>query len=139
MHFFQLQVRIQNPVHIIIYIITERTEEHQEKIRKTADDRKTESSRSNAKKEKTGVFRVPKERKKRKASETLNRSNPRSRPKILQYNAGFHLQTMSACLIKTFFRERNTAEKETSLYVFSYAKRKIREKTATFPGNIAYF
>ena len=68
MHFFQLQVRIQNPVHIIIYIITERTGKHQEKIRKTADDRKTESSQSNAKKEKTGVFRVPKERKKRKES-----------------------------------------------------------------------
>lgn len=43
---------------------------------------------------------------KRKASETLNRSNPRSGPKILQYNAGFHLQTMSACLIKTFFRKK---------------------------------
>ena len=68
MHFFQLQVRIQNPVHIIIYIITERTGKHQEKIRKTADDRKTESSQSKAKKEKTGVFRVPKERKKRKES-----------------------------------------------------------------------
>ena len=50
MHFFQLQVRIQNPVHIIIYTITERTGKHQEKIRKTADDRKTESFQSDAKK-----------------------------------------------------------------------------------------
>ena len=50
MHFFQLQVRIQNPVHIIIYIITERTGKRQEKIRETADDRKTESSQSDAKK-----------------------------------------------------------------------------------------
>ena len=67
MHFFQLQVRIQNHVHIIIYIITERTGKCQKKkIRKTADDRKTESSQSDAKKRKTGVFRVPKERKKRK-------------------------------------------------------------------------
>ena len=104
--FFQFQIRIQNSIHIIIYIITERTGKCQEKIRETADDRKTESSQSNAKKRKTGVFRVPQKRKKRKASETLNRSNPRSGPKILQYNAGFHLQTMSACLIKTFFRKK---------------------------------
>jgi hypothetical protein len=68
MHFFQGNPEGRNPVHIIIYIITERTGEHQEKIRKTADDRKTESSQSNAKKGKTGVFRVPKERKKRKES-----------------------------------------------------------------------
>ena len=46
MHFFQLQVRIQNPVHIIIYIITERTGKCQEKIRKTADDRKTKLPRN---------------------------------------------------------------------------------------------
>ena len=41
MHFFQFQIRIQNSIHIIIYIITERTGKCQEKIRKTADDRKT--------------------------------------------------------------------------------------------------
>ena len=111
MHFFQGNPEGRNPVHIIVYIITERTGEHQEKIRKTADDRKTESSQSNAKKGKTGVFRVPQKRKKRKASETLNRSNPRSRPKILQYNAEFHLQTMSACLIKTFFRKKKHRRK----------------------------
>ena len=34
MHFFQLQVRIQNPVHIIIYIITERTGKRQKKYGK---------------------------------------------------------------------------------------------------------
>ena len=98
-------------LYTLLYIITERTGKCQEKIRETADDRKTESSQSNAKKRKTGVFRVPQKRKKRKASETLNRSNPRSRPKILQYNAGFHLQTMSACLIKTFFRKKKHRRK----------------------------
>ncbi len=66
MHFFQGNPEGRNPAHIIIYTITERTGKCQEKIRKTADDRKTESSQSNAKKGKTGVFRVPKERKKRK-------------------------------------------------------------------------
>ena len=105
-YFFQGNPEGRNPLHIIIYIITERTGKCQEKIRKTADDRKTESSRSNAKKGKTGVFNIPKDQKKRRTSETLNRSNPRSRPKILQYNAEFHLQTMSACLIKTFFRKK---------------------------------
>ena len=44
MHFFQGNPEGRNPVHIIIYIITERTGKCQEKIRKTADDRKTESS-----------------------------------------------------------------------------------------------
>ena len=68
MLFFQFQVRIQNPVHIIIYTITERTGKRQEKIWETTYDRKTESPQSDAKKEKTGVFRVPKERKKRKES-----------------------------------------------------------------------
>ena len=68
MHFFQGNPEGRNPVHIIIYTITERTGKRQEKIRKTADDRKTESPQSDAKKEKTGVFRVPKERKKRKES-----------------------------------------------------------------------
>ena len=68
MHFFQGNPEGRNPVHIIIYIITERTGKHQKKIRKTADDRKTKSSQSNAKKGKTGVFWVPKERKKRKES-----------------------------------------------------------------------
>ena len=68
MHFFQGNPEGRNPVHIIIYIRTERTGKCQEKIRETDDDRKTESSQSNAKKEKTGVFRVPKERKKRKES-----------------------------------------------------------------------
>ena len=139
MHFFQGNPEGRNPVHIIIYIITERTGKCQEKIRKTADDRKTESSRSDAKKGKTGVFKIPKSRNKRRTSETLNHFSQRSGPKILQYNAGFHLQTISARLIKTFFRERNTAEKEIFPYVFSHAKRKIREKTATFSGNIAYF
>ena len=52
MHFFQLQARIQNVVHIIIYIITERTGKHQEKIRETADDRKTESPYLKIKREK---------------------------------------------------------------------------------------
>ena len=66
MHFFQFQIRIQNSIHIIIYIITERTGKCQEKIWKTTYDRKTESSQSDAKKGKTGVFKVPKERKKRK-------------------------------------------------------------------------
>ena len=41
MHFFQGNPKGRNPLHIIIYIITERTGKHQEKIRKTADDRKT--------------------------------------------------------------------------------------------------
>ena len=68
MHFFQGNPEGRNPVHIIIYIITERTGKCQEKIWKTTYDRKTESSQSDAKKGKNGVFRVPKERKKRKES-----------------------------------------------------------------------
>ena len=40
-YFFQGNPKGRNPLHIIIYIITERTGKHQEKIRKTADDRKT--------------------------------------------------------------------------------------------------
>ena len=44
--FFQLQVRMQNPVHVIIYIITERTGKRQEKIRETADDRRTKLPRN---------------------------------------------------------------------------------------------
>ena len=39
--FFQFQIRIQNSIHIIIYIITERTGKCQEKIWKTTYDRKT--------------------------------------------------------------------------------------------------
>ena len=68
MHFFQGNPEGRNPVYIIIYIITERTGKCQEKIRKTTYDRKTESSQSDAKKGKNGVFKVPKERKKRKES-----------------------------------------------------------------------
>ena len=49
-------------------------------------------------------------------------------------NAGFHIQTMSDYPIKTIFRKRNTAEKEIFPYVFFHAKRKVREKTATFLG-----
>ena len=58
---------------------------------------------------------------------------------ILQHNAGFHTLTMSDYPIKIIFRKRNTTKKEIFPYVFSHAKRKIREKTATFPGNIASF
>ena len=46
MHFFQGNPEGRNPVHIIIYIITERTGKCQEKIRKTADDRKTKLPRN---------------------------------------------------------------------------------------------
>ena len=46
---------------------------------------------------------------------------------------------MSDYPIKIIFRKRNTTKKEIFPYVFSHAKRKIREKTATFPGNIASF
>ena len=48
--------------------LSKRTGKCQEKIRKTTYDRKTESSQSDAKKGKNGVFKVPKERKKRKES-----------------------------------------------------------------------
>ena len=46
---------------------------------------------------------------------------------------------MSDYSIKTIFRKRNTAEKEIFPYVFSHTKRKVREKTATFWGDIASF
>ena len=59
--------------------------------------------------------------------------------KILQYNAGFRIQTKSDSPITIIFRKRNTAEKEIFPYVFSHAKRKVREKTASFWGNIASF
>ena len=134
MHFFQGNPEGRNPVHIIIYIITERTGKCQEKIRKTADDRKTESSRSDAKKGKTGVFKVPEGRNKRRTSETLNRSSPRSRPKILQYNAGFHLRTMSACLIKTFFRKKKHRRKGNIPLCFFPRKMKDQGKDRHLSG-----
>ena len=56
MHFFQLQVRIQNHVHIIIYIITERTGKRQEKIRKTDTDRKTKAPWNEKKKNRRRNF-----------------------------------------------------------------------------------
>ena len=59
--------------------------------------------------------------------------------KILQYNAGFRIQTTSDCPITIIFRKRNTTEKEIFPYVFFHAKRKVREKTAAFRGNIASF
>ena len=46
---------------------------------------------------------------------------------------------MSDCPITIILRKRNTTEKEIFPYVFSHAKRKVREKTATFWGDIASF
>ena len=146
MHFFQGNPEGRNPAHIIIYTITERTGKCQEKIRKTADDRKTELSQSDAKRGKTEFSRFQKSGKREKSlqynAEIYTRTTDHDSVNIgiiLQHNAGFHTLTTSDCPITIIFRERDTAEKEIFLYVFSHAKRKIREKTATFPGNIASF
>ena len=165
MHFFQGNPEGRNPAHIIIYIITERTGKRQEKIRKTADDRKTKLPRNRKQRRRKVKFSGNKEVGKTVRMDGLDTQSGKKNQiyilKILQYiaeiytrttdhdsvnigiilqhNAGFHTPTMSDYPIKIIFRKRNTTKKEIFPYVFSHAKRKIREKTATFPGNIASF
>ena len=97
MHFFQGNPEMRNPVHIIIYIITERTGKCQEKIRKTDDDRKTKLPRNKEERREKVKFSGNKEAGKAVRMDGLDTQSGKKNQiyilKILQYNAEIYAQT----------------------------------------------
>ena len=127
MIFFQGNPEGRNPVHIIIYIITERTGEHQEKIRKTADDRKTKLPRNRKQRRRKVKFSGNKEVGKTVRMDGLDTQSGKKNQiyilKILQYNAEIHIRTAdydnvhikkSCNIMQKFITELQTMTMHTS-------------------------